>query len=145
MPEPSLYLFDGYNLLHAGAFRDREELIDLLSGFVAVHGARGVVVFDGEGDGRVVGRLEVRYAPNADALLERLAAEYRGAELVCLVSSDLAVRGTSGQEVRKRSSAGFLRDLEPVRHEEQTPSRLGDRVDDETRAALERLRRGEEP
>ena len=142
MPDPSLYLFDGYNLLHAGAFRDRDELVDLLAGFVAVNGARGVVVFDGEGQERVVGQLDVRYAPHADALLERLAAEHRSREVVCLVSSDAAVRGTSGQEVRKRSSAGFLRDLEPTRHTEQTASRVGDRVDDETRAALERLRRG---
>jgi len=143
VPDPSLYLFDGYNLLHAGAFRDRDELVDLLAGFVAVRGARGVVVFDGEGRERTVGPLEVRYAPHADALLERLAAERRGKEVVYLVSSDEAVRGTSGQEVRKRSSGGFLRDLEPTHHAEQTPSRLGDRVDDETRAALERMRRNE--
>jgi predicted RNA-binding protein with PIN domain len=144
MPDPTLYLFDGYNLLHAGAFRDRDELVDLLAGFVAVHGARGVVVFDGEGADRTIGRLEIRFAPHADALLERLAAEHRRSETVCLVSSDAAVRGTSGQEVRKRTSPGFLRDLEPVRHVEQTASRLGDRVDPETRAALERLRRGQD-
>jgi hypothetical protein len=75
---------------------------------------------------------------------ERLAAESRRSERVCLVSSDAAVRGTSGHEVQKRSSSGFLRELEPARHDEQTPSRLGDRVDDETRAALERLRRGQQ-
>ena len=145
MPDPSLFLFDGYNLLHAGAFGDRDELVDLLAGFVAVNGARGVVVFDGKGQARTVGQLEVRYAPHADALLERLAAEHREQEVVCLVSSDAAVRETSGEKVRKRSSAGFLRDLQPAHHEEQTASRIVDRVDDETRAALERLRRGNEP
>jgi predicted RNA-binding protein with PIN domain len=144
MTDPTLYLFDGYNLLHAGSFRDADELVDRLADFVALHGARGIVVFDGGGDERSVGPLEVRYAPHADALLERLAAEHRRVEQVCLVSSDLTVRGTSGQEVRKRSSSGFLRDLEPARHEEGTASRLGDRVDPETRAALERLRRGED-
>ena len=107
MPDPSLYLFDGYNLLHAGAFGDRDELVNLLAGFVAVKGARGVVVFDGEGQERVVGTLEVRFALHADVLLERLAAEHRRTETVCLVSSDLTVRETSGQEVRKRSSSGF--------------------------------------
>jgi predicted RNA-binding protein with PIN domain len=141
--EPTLYLFDGYNLLHAGTFHDRDELVDRLADFVAIKGARGVVVFDGGGDERDVGLLEVRYAPHADALLERLAAEHRLAERVCLVSSDAAVRGTAGQEVQKRSSSGFLSDLEPARHEETTASRVGDRVDEETRAALERLRRGE--
>jgi predicted RNA-binding protein with PIN domain len=143
--DPTLYLFDGYNVLHAGSFRDAAELVDRLADFVALHGARGIVVFDGVGEERSVGRLEVRYAPHADGLLERLAAEHRGKERVCLVSSDVAVRGTSGQEVQKRSSAGFLRELRPARHEEQTASRLADRVDAETRAALERLRRGQEP
>jgi len=141
--EPTLYLFDGYNLLHAGTFDDPRELVDRLASFVALHGARGVVVFDGAGDERVHGPLDVRYAPHADALLERLAAEHRGTETVCLVSSDSAVRGTSGQEVQKRSSRTFLADLGDPRHEETRPSRLGDRVDDETRKRLERLRRGQ--
>jgi predicted RNA-binding protein with PIN domain len=141
--EPTLYLFDGYNLLHAGTFEDPRELVDRLASFVALHGARGVVVFDGAGDERAHGPLEVRYAPHADALLERLAAEHRLTETVCLVSSDSAVRGTSGQEVQKRSSRAFLADLDDPRHEETRPSRVGDRVDDETRKRLERLRRGQ--
>jgi len=141
--DPTFYLFDGYNLLHAGSFRDREELVDALAGFVAMRGARGVVVFDGVGEERTVGALEVRYAEHADTLIERIAVESRRSEHVCLVSSDATVRGTSGHEVQKRSSGGFLRELEPARHEEQTPSRLGDRVDEATRAALERLRRGQ--
>ena len=28
MPEPTLYLFDGYNLLHAGGYADVRELVD---------------------------------------------------------------------------------------------------------------------
>jgi predicted RNA-binding protein with PIN domain len=143
LAEPTLYLFDGYNLLHAGTFEDPRELVDRLASFVAVRGARGVVVFDGAGDERAHGPLEVRYAPHADALLERLAAEHRSTETVCLVSSDSAVRGTSGQEVQKRSSRRFLADLDDPRHDETRPSRLGDRVDDETRKRLERLRRGQ--
>ena len=38
MPDPTLYLFDGYNLLHAGTFGDRDELVDRLADFVAVQG-----------------------------------------------------------------------------------------------------------
>jgi predicted RNA-binding protein with PIN domain len=143
MADPTLYLFDGYNLLHAGRFRDATELIDRLADFVAVRGARGVVVFDGAGSEAEIGPLRVRYAANADALLERLAAEHRDRELVCLVSSDVAVRGTSGQEVRKLSSRTFLHDLEPVEHREQQRLPLSDRLDEETRARLERLRRGQ--
>jgi predicted RNA-binding protein with PIN domain len=143
MPEPTLYLFDGYNLLHQAPFDDPRELTDLLASFVALHGARGVLVWDGVGSDAEVGGLSVRYAAHADALLERLAAEHRERERVCLVSSDLAVRGTSGQEVQKLSSQTFLGDLEPARHEEGRRSRLGDSLDEETRARLERLRRGQ--
>ena len=145
MSDTTLYLFDGYNLLHAGSFRDGRELVDRLADFVALQGARGVVVFDGAGEDVSYGALEVRFAPHADALLEWLAAEHRGSESVCLVSSDAAVRGTSGQQVRKLSSGTFLRDLVPARHSEQAPSRLSDRLDDETRERLERLRRGQNP
>lgn len=145
MSEPTLYLFDGYNILHAGSFRSPAELVDRLADFVALKGARGVVVFDGGGMDRVVGRLEVRYATHADALLERLAAEHRVTEHVCLISSDSTLRGTAGREVEQRSSSRFLADFEPPAHEPRSSSRVGDRVDDETRAALERLRRGEKP
>ena len=140
--EPTLYLFDGSNLFHAGSFRDRDELTDLLASFVAVRGARGVVVFDGVGSERQVGPLAVRFAPHADAVLERLAAENRDREGVLLVTSDAAVRGTSGQEVRHRASRSFLAELATVAYSEASTSRLGDRLDDETRERLERLRRG---
>lgn len=141
MPEPTLYLFDGSNLFHAGTFASRDELVDALASFVAVRGARGVVVFDGAGRDRAFGSLEVRHAPHADSVLERLAAERRNVETVLLVTSDAAVRGTSGQEVRKRGSTAFLQELGAVVHREGRPSRLADRLDDATRARLERLRR----
>ena len=143
MAEPTLYLFDGYNMLHAGEFEDPRELVDRLASFVALSGARGVVVFDGVGEERAHGPLEVRYAEHADALLERLAAEHRASETVCLVSSDSAVRGTSGQEVQKRSSRTFLGDLDEPGHVEAKRSQLRDRVDEETRKRLEKLRRGQ--
>ena len=144
MAEPPLYLFDGYNLLHAGAFGDRRELTDTLASYVALRGARGVLVWDGAGADSEVGPLAVRYAAHADALLERLAAENRDTEVVCLVSSDFAVRGTSGQEVQKRSSRTFLVDLEEPRRDEGSGTRLRDSLDAETRARLERMRRGED-
>ena len=143
MAEPTLYLFDGYNLLHAGPFEDPRELVDRLASYVALLGARGVLVFDGVGEDIAYGPLEVRYVKNADALLERLAAEHRGGETVCLVSSDSAVRGTSGQQVQKRSSRTFMEDLEETGHVESKPSQLRDRVDEETRKRLEKLRRGQ--
>ena len=142
MPEPTLYLFDGYNLLHAGGRTDVRELVDELASFVAMNGARGVVVFDGVGEEHQVGPLSVRYAPDADTLLERLAAEHRHGERVCLVSSDAAIRGTSGQEVSKRVVGHLPASSRARTHIEDQASRLRDRLDPETRAKLERLRRG---
>jgi predicted RNA-binding protein with PIN domain len=140
--DPTLYLFDGYNVLHAGSFGDVRELVDSLASFVAMKGARGVVVFDGVGEETRHGPLEVRYAAHADAVIERLAAEHRGSERVCVVSSDAAIRGTSGQEVVKLSSQTFVGDLEPVLHRENVPADLSGRLDEETREKLERMRRG---
>ena len=123
MPEPTLYLFDGYNLLHAGTFSDRRELIDLLASFVAMRGARGVVVFDGVGEEATFGSLEVRFAPHADTLIERIAAERRvgGTRLPRLLGR--RGRGTAGQEVGKLSSKTFLKELDAPQHREQRPSR----------------------
>lgn len=143
MPEPTLYLFDGWNLLHAGGFKDPRELIDRLASFVGTSGARGVLVFDGVGPDERIGALEIRFAEHADTLLERLAAEHRSSESVCIVSSDSVIRGVSGQEVRTVSSQRFLADDEQARHAEGRPHRLGDRLDERTRERLERLRRGE--
>ncbi len=141
VPDPTLYLFDGHNLLHSGTFRDARELRDRVAGFVAMKGARGVLVFDGVGADESHGPLEVRFARPADTLLERLAVANRQRERVCLVSSDVAVRGTSGREVAQLSSRPFLVQLEAVDHAETPAARLADRLDDDTRAALERLRR----
>jgi predicted RNA-binding protein with PIN domain len=140
--EPTLYLFDGHNLFHAGDFDDLRQLRDELASFVALKGARGVLVFDGAGADESYGPLEVRFADHADTLLERLAAEHRRSEVVCLVSSDAAVRGTSGQEVQKRSSSIFLGDMQSAVHREERPRHLADRLEATTRAALENLRLG---
>lgn len=143
MPDPTLYLFDGFNVLRASDLDDVPSLVDRLASFVALRGARGVVVFDGVGEELDAGPLAVRFAAHADELLERLAAEHRLAERVCLVSSDAAIRSVSGQEVMKRSSRAFVEELREVGPElESRPSRLADRLDDVTRARLEELRRG---
>jgi predicted RNA-binding protein with PIN domain len=143
MAEPTLYLFDGFNLLHAGGFGSPEELRDLLASWVAAEGARGVLVFDGRGSTEQHGPLEVRWAKDADAMLERLAAEHRSREQVAIVSSDAAVRGTAGVEVRKLASQTFLRELARPSQSPAVRGDLRDRLDPDTLAQLERLRRGE--
>ena len=144
MAETTLYLFDGFNLLHAGGFGSPDELRDLLASWVAAQGARGVLVFDGEGSDERRGPLEVRWAKDADTLLERLAAEHRGREeQVAIVSSDAAVRGTTGIEVRKVASQTFLAELARPSQPPAARGDLRDRLDPDTLAQLERLRRGE--
>jgi predicted RNA-binding protein with PIN domain len=84
----------------------------------------------------------VRWARDADSLLERLAAEHRSAEQVAIVSSDAAVRGTTGIEVRKLASQTFLAELSRPSQPPSLRGDLRDRLDPETLARLERLRRG---
>ena len=141
MPDPTLYLFDGYNVFHAGSFSDVRELKNALSSFVALRGARGVVVFDGVGEEEILGPLEVRYAQPADALLERLAVENRSRERVCLVSSDATVLGTSGQEVAKLSSGIFVAELDVRSRRQTVRSQIADRLSPDVRTHLERWRR----
>lgn len=143
MADATLYLFDGYNLLHAGPYGSRGELVDALASFVAMRGARGVVVFDGVGEDGDRGPLAVRYARDADTLLERLAAEHRAHEQVLLVTSDATVAAAAGGTVAKLTSQTFFRDLEPPSHRDERPAGLAGKLDEETRSRLERLRRGE--
>jgi predicted RNA-binding protein with PIN domain len=144
MAEPTLYLFDGYNLMHAAGIEAREELVDRLAGYVAARGAHGVVVFDGVGADRTLGPLQVRFAPHADALIERLAAEHRLDERVAVVSSDAAIRETAGPIVERTTSRAFARELaaeRPPLPGQEGRFRVEDALDPETRARLEEWRR----
>src|SRR5438045_3984854 len=143
MAEPTLYLFDGFNVLHAGAFGSPEELRDVLASWVAAQGARGILVFDGEGTDEQLGPLAVRWAQDADTLLERLAAEHRGREQVAIVSSDAAVRSTMGIDVRKFTSQTFLAEFSAPVPPQTVRGDLRDKLDAETLSKLERLRRGQ--
>ena len=142
---PTLYLFDGYNLLHAGPFGDAARARRRARRASSpTQGARGVARVRRRGRRPERGPLEVRYAADADTLLERLAAEHRGRERVVLVSSRHAVAADRrasrcGSSPRRRSSATCRR-----RPAGRTPSGRArpDKLDAETRARLERLRRG---
>jgi hypothetical protein len=72
-----------------------------------------------------------------------LAAEHRDRENVVVVSSDAAVLDTAGRAVAKVSSQTFVRDLEPASHRDDRPGGLANKLDPETQARLERLRRGD--
>jgi predicted RNA-binding protein with PIN domain len=102
-----------------------------------------VLVFDGQGADERLGSLDVRWAEDADTLIERLAAEHRGREQVAVVSSDTEIRGAAGIEVRKLASQTFLGELSRPSQPPAVRGDLRDRLDPETLARLERLRRGE--
>ena len=78
MSEPSLYLFDGSNLFHAGGFRAprraRRPARELRG---RPRRPRRRRLRRRRGGPRRSGRSSVRFAPHADAVLERLAAEHR--------------------------------------------------------------------
>ncbi len=136
MAEPTLYLFDGYNLLHAGAFTDRDELVDTLASFVAGRGARGVVVFDGVGEERasVRSRCASPRTPTTSSSGSQPRTARPSASASCPPTTPSA--GHPGQEVRKLASRAFIAELEPVEHVEREQAgaggRVGDRLDAET-------------
>ena len=84
----------------------------------------------------------MRFAAHADSLIERLASENRSRERVCVVSTDSTLRATAGRMVKTVTSQTFLAEFEPPDHVEQKRAPLAERLDAETRDALERLRRG---
>jgi predicted RNA-binding protein with PIN domain len=142
--EATLFVFDGYNLLHAGAAADRDQLVDLLSSFVAARGSRGILVFDGIGEGRRIGMLEVRFARHADDMIERIVAERRLDERVAVVSSDAAIRETAGPIVERIPSRQFVRELAGTRPPAPDPAgrfQLEDKLDPDIRAKLDEWRR----
>jgi hypothetical protein len=53
------------------------------------------------------------------------------------------VRGTAGKDVTKRASQIFVAELEDAGRNEEPRTPLASQLDEETRAKLERLRRGE--
>lgn len=69
MAEPTLYLFDGYNLLKHRRLHGRTRARRRARELRRAEGARGVLVFDGAGSDERRGSLEIRYTAHADALL----------------------------------------------------------------------------
>ena len=117
MAEPTLYLFDGYNLLHAGDVRGsrraRRHARELRRGC----GARaGVVVFDGVGEER-----DDRAARDPASRRTRTTCSSGSPPRTARPSSSASsprtppCAGRRGQEVRKLASRAFLAELAPRR------------------------------
>ena len=120
----TVYIVDGYNVLHAlfrGAdkeeiFARRDWLADRLASFAAVQGARAVLVFDGAGSSTTSSEpfkgaaVEVVFAGgrfNADTLIARRIAGRPADVEVVVVSAD--------QEVQRTASRAGVSRMTPLR------------------------------
>jgi predicted RNA-binding protein with PIN domain len=152
-----LWVVDGDNVAHVrGGSEHYEQVRADLVAAVVDHAARSgietVLVFDGHGRDRTIGRTTIRHAEaeSADTVIERLAHRRQDDREVTVISSDTVLRhvaqrggvqAMSSREYVDRLAAGRSVDApsQPGRQRFQ----LADSVDPAVREALERLRRGE--
>jgi predicted RNA-binding protein with PIN domain len=154
-----VYILDGDNVTHvrgAGSdyVRAREQLVGDVAGFASEAGIDVVLVFDGDGSGRQIGRVRVVYSgrETADTVIERLSHRSASAApgTVTVVSNDAVLRHVAQRGgVHAMSAREFLDRLgaaptqRPAAPESRGRTTLGDTLDPYVRAALERIRRGE--
>lgn len=140
----------------------REALIDKVAHFCIQTGKKVVLVFDGRGlqvaqkveHYRAVPALEVIYSPGhltADAVIERMVYQMPRKMEVVVVTSDRGVRDLCrGMGALVMDAKNFLQSVqesradtgETVRNTRQlSPINVEDRLDDSSRAILERLRK----
>jgi predicted RNA-binding protein with PIN domain len=151
-----LVIVDGDNVAHVrGGGEDYEQVRAELVAAVVDHANRAgtdtVLVFDGHGRDRALGRVAVRYAggETADTLIERLAHRSQDQLEVTVVSSDTVLRHVAQRgPVQAMSAREYVDRLAapPPGEVRSAPARqryqLADSLDPEVRAVLEQLRRG---
>jgi predicted RNA-binding protein with PIN domain len=163
----TLYIVDGYNVLHAlfrGAgkeeiFARRDWLADQLASFAAVRGAQAVLVFDGHGP-QSTSSVPVKGAPvevcfaggrfTADTLIARRIARQPADVAVVVVSADQEVQRTATRAGVSRMTPQELgaeilgpdrgQALDSAQESTRMLSRLEDKVDPETLRRLEEMR-----
>ena len=164
----TLYIVDGYNVLHAlfrGAekeeiFARRDWLADRLASFAALRGARIILVFDGSGP-RSTSSEPIKGAPvevvfagghfTADTLIARRIAGQPADVAVVVVSADQEVQRTASRAGVSRmtppnwprscpATNGNGQALDSASDSTTMPSRLEDKVDPETLRRLEEMR-----
>jgi predicted RNA-binding protein with PIN domain len=163
----TLYIVDGYNVLHAlfrGADKDeifarRDWLADRLASFAAMRGAMATLVFDGHGPQSsscvpIPGApVEVCFAGGrftADTLIARRIAEQPADVAVIVVSADQEVQraatraGVSRMTPRELGAELLAPEsgqaLDSAQESTTMLSRLEDKVDPETLRRLEEMR-----
>jgi predicted RNA-binding protein with PIN domain len=156
MAEP-LWIVDGDNVAHMRGGSDayervRAELVAAAVDHAARSGTDTVLVFDGHGTDRTIGRTSVQHAGSetADTVIERLAHRRQHEREVTVISSDSVLRHVAQRGgVHAMSAREYLDRLSaapppPSRGETgRQRFQLGDTVDPAVREALERMRRGE--
>ena len=156
-----LYILDGDNVTHvrgAGSdyIRAREQLVGDVAGFASEAGIDVVLVFDGEGRGRQIGRVRVVHSGPRDGRHRDRAARPPPAARrgqpgsVTVVSNDAVLRHVAQRGgVHAMSAREFLDRLgaapaqRPRAARVARPNHPRDSLDPEVRAALERMRRGQ--
>jgi predicted RNA-binding protein with PIN domain len=156
-PVPTLWIVDGDNVAHLRGGPERYEQVraDLVTAVIdhaARSGIETVLVFDGHGRDRAIGRATVRHAGSetADTLIERLAHRNQSDHEVTVISSDTVLRhvaqrggvqAMSAREYVDRLAASAVNDAPSGQVTQRF--KLADTVDPDVREALERLRRGQ--
>jgi predicted RNA-binding protein with PIN domain len=157
-PDP-LLIVDGDNVAHVRGGPDgyqevRAELAAAVIDHAARSGIETVLVFDGHGRDRRMGRTQVRYAGSetADSVIERLAHRHQSDRVVTVVSSDTVLRHVAQRGGVQAMSAREYVDRLAAAPSDEPPSpsgrlryKLADSVDPAVRAELERIRRGRKP
>jgi predicted RNA-binding protein with PIN domain len=161
----TLYIVDGYNVLHAlfprlarDELADRRRwLTDQLAGFAALRASEVVLVFDGRGRQATCttpvegAALEVCYsggAFTADTLIARRIAEREADTSVVVVSADQEVQRTATRAGVSRMTprelgldiTTFSQELDKSVGMSRMRSTLEDKVDVETLRKLEKMR-----
>ena len=117
--DPTLYLFDGYNMLHAGGFADARELRDALASFVALRGARGVARLRRRGEDETSARSRCATPRTRTRCSSGSPAENRATRAgVPRLVGRHGPRRRPGRQVRSSSSQTFLGELGAVVHDE---------------------------
>jgi len=160
----SVYLIDGYNLLHevlghGGVLQledERRRLIDRIASYMGGTSDRAIVVFDGKGPMLQKGEsattnVEVyfgSFSRSADSIIEKEAFKLSQGERVVVISSDYQLQQTILRpNVIRRSSRQFAGDLqEHTKRIAISPDcitmnhRIEDRIDPGTVDRLKELR-----
>jgi predicted RNA-binding protein with PIN domain len=155
-PQP-LWIVDGDNVAHVRGGPDayewgRSRLVAAVSHHAPRSGIQTVLVFDGHGRDRTIGRTTLRHAGSetADTMIERLAHRHQHDHEVTVISSDAVLRHVAQRgRVQAMSAREYVDRLASAATADAPSSpaaqrfKLGDSVDSDVRDALERLRRGE--